>query len=130
MGEDGTVYVTVTENHAIRRITTTSVVPTLAGQPGLKGHADGTGSATRFDHPEGIALDVQGALYVAEAGPLVFALLMQRGLLAVQVKVQAQRIPVPKPHAFALDRGIPQPFGDNNGPAGRYFRRVGAGGIR
>jgi sugar lactone lactonase YvrE len=63
----GTVYVTDEGNHKIRRITPAGVVTTLAGS-GWPGYAEGTGSAAEFDSPEGLALDADGDLYVAERG--------------------------------------------------------------
>ncbi|SFQ49374.1 NHL repeat-containing protein [Hymenobacter arizonensis] len=68
VGADGAVYVADTENHAIRRITAAGVVTTLAGALGQKGQADGLGATARFAHPEGLALDAQGNVYVADAG--------------------------------------------------------------
>jgi hypothetical protein len=39
----------------------------LAGLAGIFGNADGIGSATRFDFPEGVAVDSTGIVYVADA---------------------------------------------------------------
>lgn len=64
---DGTyLYVTDTDNEAVRKIViSTGQVSTLAGNPGVVGAADGTGSAATFDFPSGITTD--GAnLYVAD----------------------------------------------------------------
>jgi sugar lactone lactonase YvrE len=63
---DGTLYVTDTENHTIRRITPAGVVTTFAGAAGRQGSADGTGEAARFSSPVGIALDTQGNVYVTD----------------------------------------------------------------
>ena len=64
---DGTLYAIDTGNHTIRKIVpATGVVTTLAGNPGLGGSTDGTGSAARFYEPLGIAADAQGNLYVAD----------------------------------------------------------------
>jgi len=62
----GSVYVTDSENHTIRKITADGVVTTLAGSAGVSGSADGTGSAARFDNPSGVAADTAGNLYVAD----------------------------------------------------------------
>ena len=40
---------------------------TLAGNAG-PGSADGTGSAARFNHPSGVAVDSAGNVYVADSG--------------------------------------------------------------
>jgi sugar lactone lactonase YvrE len=62
----GNVYVADSGNHTIRKVTPAGVVTTLAGEPGLLGSADGTGSAARFDHPGGVAVDGFGNVYVAD----------------------------------------------------------------
>ena len=60
----GNVY--VSDNSTIREITTAGVVSTLAGQPGVNGAADGTGSSATFYTPYGIAVDTSGNVYVAD----------------------------------------------------------------
>jgi sugar lactone lactonase YvrE len=64
---DGTnLYVADTNNHTIRKIViSTSVVSTLAGNPGNLGATDGTGTAARFFSPEGITTDGTN-LYVVD----------------------------------------------------------------
>ena len=75
------LYVSDTDNQAIRKITPEGVVSTLAGQPSpmpTKIHAtplpynpsliDGPGTDARFHSPIGLALDDQGVLYVADRG--------------------------------------------------------------
>ena len=64
----GNVYVADTVNDTIRKITPAGVVTTLAGMAGQHGSADGTGSAARFDHPVGVAVDAAGNVYVADTG--------------------------------------------------------------
>lgn len=60
----GNVY--VASAHAIRKITPAAVVTTLAGSANGIGSADGTGSAARFRHPDGVAVDSAGNLWVAD----------------------------------------------------------------
>ncbi len=62
----GTAYVADENNNTIRKITPSGIVTTLAGSPGLHGTSDGVGSAARFDHPSGVAIDSAGTLYVAD----------------------------------------------------------------
>jgi sugar lactone lactonase YvrE len=62
----GNTYVADTGNHTIRKITPAGVVSTLAGQPGVAGHADGAGNAATFNAPWGVAVDAQENVYVTE----------------------------------------------------------------
>lgn len=62
----GNVYVADTNNDTIRKITPAGLVTTLAGSPGVSGSTDGTGSAARFYHPYGVAVDGIGNVYVAD----------------------------------------------------------------
>jgi hypothetical protein len=64
----GNVYVADTGNDTIRKVTPGGVVTTLAGLAGSPGSADGTGSAARFNGPEGVAVDSAGNVYVADTG--------------------------------------------------------------
>jgi sugar lactone lactonase YvrE len=62
----GVVYVADSYNNVIRVISLDGAVSTLAGQAGASGVADGTGSAARFFSPSGVALGLDGSLYVAD----------------------------------------------------------------
>jgi sugar lactone lactonase YvrE len=62
------VYVADTNNNTIRKISLAGVVTTLAGTAGKQGHSDGTGTAASFVLPEGIAVDANGNVYVADTG--------------------------------------------------------------
>jgi sugar lactone lactonase YvrE len=62
----GDVYVADTFNNTIRKITPAGVVSTLAGLAGATGSADGTGSAARFNHPRGVAVDTASNIFVAD----------------------------------------------------------------
>jgi sugar lactone lactonase YvrE len=63
---DGNLYVTDTGNSLIRRISAAGAVTTLAGAAGQCGSLDGDARNARFCSPQGIALDRQGNLYVAD----------------------------------------------------------------
>lgn len=67
----GNVYVADSGNNTIRKITPDGRVTTLAGMAGVKGSADGTGAAARFDGPEGIATDSAGNVYVGDSNFVV-----------------------------------------------------------
>lgn len=64
--EDGTIFVSDTDNHVIRRIKDGKVT-TFAGS-GKMGYADGNGGQASFFEPRGIACDEEGNLYVADSG--------------------------------------------------------------
>jgi hypothetical protein len=62
----GNVYVADAGNHRIRKITSAGVVTTLAGS-GMSGTNDGpNGMSSRFNFPNGVALDAAGNVYVAD----------------------------------------------------------------
>jgi hypothetical protein len=62
----GNVYVTDGGNNTIRKVTPSGSVTTLAGLAGDSGSADGTGSAATFDFPQGVTVDTNGNVYVAD----------------------------------------------------------------
>jgi sugar lactone lactonase YvrE len=64
----GTLYV-VDESNRVRRITPDGQVTTLAGS-GAQGFADGPAELAQFDMPQGIAVGIDGRVYVADTGNL------------------------------------------------------------
>jgi sugar lactone lactonase YvrE len=65
----GNIYVADTSNNAIRKITPSGVVTTLAGRADLTfGAADGALADARFNAPRGIAVDSSGTIYIADYG--------------------------------------------------------------
>jgi sugar lactone lactonase YvrE len=61
----GNIFVT-DDSNTIRKITSAGVVTTLAGTPRVTGTTDGTGAQALFNGPEGIAVDGNGDLFVAD----------------------------------------------------------------
>ncbi len=62
---DGGIYVADTFNHCIRLIWR-GVVSTVAGRCGVRGSADGGPPVGRLAYPRGLALSVDGTLYIAD----------------------------------------------------------------
>jgi sugar lactone lactonase YvrE len=62
----GNLCVTDSGNHTVRRITQNGQVSTFAGQARKRGRRDGAGVDARFNHPQGIARDSVGRIYVAD----------------------------------------------------------------
>jgi sugar lactone lactonase YvrE len=65
----GNLYVSDFNNNTIRQVTpvgTNWMVTTLAGLAGSAGANDGTNSTARFNGPEGVAVDTNGNVYVAD----------------------------------------------------------------
>ncbi|NTV74121.1 MAG: hypothetical protein HGA66_07925 [Holophaga sp.] len=93
--------------HVIRRVDRNGTVTTLAGVPGLRGHRDSAepGEAL-FDGPQGLALDPEGNLFVADRGNHVIR------------KVTAQG-------AVTTVAGIPGAAGSQDGPQGTFSALMG-----
>ncbi|MBX3737831.1 MAG: immunoglobulin domain-containing protein [Candidatus Didemnitutus sp.] len=62
----GVLFVADSMNHTIRRVTSGGAVTTFAGSAGAQGTADGTGAAARFNLPNGVAVDANGVVFVAD----------------------------------------------------------------
>jgi len=64
---NGNLYVADALNSTVRKVTADGGVTTVAGKAGVTGSTDATGTAARFNHPTGIAVDSAGNVYVADA---------------------------------------------------------------
>jgi sugar lactone lactonase YvrE len=62
----GQLYVADSANSTIRKITSGGSVSTFAGVAGISNSFDGNGSNAQFYHPEGVATDPGGNVYVAD----------------------------------------------------------------
>jgi sugar lactone lactonase YvrE len=62
----GNLYVTDSFNATLRKIAPDGAVTTLAGAAGIRGDADGAGTAARFNQPGGVAVDASGNVYLAD----------------------------------------------------------------
>ncbi|HZX27025.1 MAG TPA: SMP-30/gluconolactonase/LRE family protein, partial [Telluria sp.] len=63
----GVLYVADSGNNTIRKIAVDGTVSTLAGAAGQSGAGDGGAADARFNGPNGVVLDGQGNLYVADS---------------------------------------------------------------
>ena len=99
----GNVFISDRDNHAIRKITPTGVVTTLAGSPVAydPGYVNGTGTAARFDSPYGMALDASNNIFVADSNNGAIRKITPSGVVTV----------------FS---GTGPPGGAGVGPAGSY----------
>ncbi len=66
VGADGTLYVLDTRNAAIRRVTTSGTITTIAGRGGVEGEDIPATDASLAD-PNGVAVDAAGTVYVTES---------------------------------------------------------------
>ncbi|MBO9541384.1 hypothetical protein J7643_12415 [bacterium] len=66
----GNLYVADSGNSAIRKVTPTGIVTTVAGSYPTKasGFVDGATSSARFSSPQGLAFDKAGNLFIADTG--------------------------------------------------------------
>jgi hypothetical protein len=62
----GNVVVVEEKNHTVRRVTSSGVVTTLAGNGIRRGHLDGDESWARFNGPVGLATDLSLNLFIAD----------------------------------------------------------------
>ncbi|HME82889.1 MAG TPA: SMP-30/gluconolactonase/LRE family protein [Candidatus Eremiobacteraceae bacterium] len=63
--KDKSLYVADRDNNEIRRITMDGTVSTVAGTNSV-GFVDGPVASARFDHPQGVACDAAGDIFVAD----------------------------------------------------------------
>ena len=62
----GELFVADTLNHTIRRVTSAQIVSNFSGPGGGFGNVDATGAAARFNYPQGLALDTDDSLLIAD----------------------------------------------------------------
>jgi sugar lactone lactonase YvrE len=106
----GNIYVADTGNHAIRKVSPSGAVSTLAGLPGVEGFADGNGSVARFRFPTGVAVDlVSGMIYVADKDNHVIRRVTPDGVvttIAGQAGVSGAADEVGAAAKFSFPRGL------------------------
>lgn len=112
----GQIYVADSVNGAIRMVSQSGQVVTLAGN-GTPGDADGTGSGARFSIPQGILVDAQYTVYVADSGNHRVRLLQVVGGVGV-VQTLAGSGVAGDMDGESLSIGLRQPFGLALTPSG------------
>ena len=89
----GTLYVADTGNDTIRKVViATGAVTTIAGTPLMAGSTDGTGAAARFNAPQGVSIDGNGNLWIADTGnATVRKLVLATGAVTTVIGAPGQR---------------------------------------
>lgn len=64
----GNLFVADYGNHCIRMISPDDMVETIVGQPGVSGWKDGVSSEALFTNPWGLAVGIDGTVYISDYG--------------------------------------------------------------
>jgi sugar lactone lactonase YvrE len=64
----GNLYVADAANNTIDRVSTAGIVTTIAGTAAVVGSSDANGTNALFNQPNGVALDSNGNIFVADTG--------------------------------------------------------------
>jgi sugar lactone lactonase YvrE len=83
----GNYYIADSLNDAIRKVTAAGVVTTFAGQLGVAGLINATGTGAQFDDPNGLAFDAGGNLYVSDTGNNVIRKITSAGVVSTYAGV-------------------------------------------
>lgn len=113
----GNVYVVDSNNHTLRKITTSGMVSTLAGLAGETGSADGQGGAARFNAPWFVTIGASGNLYVADAYNGTIRKVTPAGVVSTVIGVAGQQGTFPG----ALPALLAQPRGVAVSPSGQLY---------
>jgi sugar lactone lactonase YvrE len=89
----GNVYIADTASSTIRKMTPSGTVTTIAGQPGVQGLTDGTGTGALFNQPEALTVDTAGNIYVADTGNGVIRKITPIGIVTT-ITTSASATPV------------------------------------
>lgn len=106
--DTGNVFVADPNNSLIRKISPAGVVTSFAGG-GSSGAEDGTGSAARFNDPQGVATDLAGNIYLADASNHVIRKITPRGVVTTFAGAARQPGSADGPAAaarFIVPRGL------------------------
>ncbi len=90
----GNIYVADYANSLIRKITSGGVVSTLAGQVGVTGATNATGTSASFNYPEGVAVDTSGNVYVADTGNNLIRVISPGGVVSTLADRLVLQVPL------------------------------------
>lgn len=65
---DGNLFIADFGNHCIRMVSPDNVVETIIGIPGVSGMKDGPSSEALFNNPWGLAVGIDGTVYISDYG--------------------------------------------------------------
>jgi sugar lactone lactonase YvrE len=68
LAPDGSLWVVDRGASTIVRTAMDGTAEAVAGASGVTGSSDGVGGDARFNHPSGIAIDINGSVYIADSG--------------------------------------------------------------
>ena len=152
---NGNVYVADRANAAIRKITPAGVVTTIVGRDALLGFdtsylslgsaADGNGAAARFRFPQGVAVDSNGNVHVADSGNSTIRKITSAGVVTTFAGTAGQQgsadgtgaaARFKSPSGIAIDSSGNAYVADNSGstirkisPAGAVTTLAGTAGV-
>ncbi|MDB6174663.1 MAG: repeat containing protein [Chthoniobacteraceae bacterium] len=133
--QNGNLYVSDTNNHTIRKITSGRVVSTLAGSVYISGNSDGIGTAAQFYLPMGVAVDGNGNVYVSDFGNYAIRRITSAGVVTTLAGMDHQFGSIDGPGSSAQFKG---PSGIAVDGAGNVYvadlfsqtiRRISTGGV-
>jgi sugar lactone lactonase YvrE len=131
----GNMYVADRSNAIIRKITPAGVVTTIAGTAGAIGTVDGTGSAARFNEPNGIAVDSAGNLFVTDRAEHTIRKITQAGVVTTfaglastpgSVDATGSAARFRSPYGIAVDGDANLYISDSGN---RTIRKISAAGV-
>jgi RHS repeat-associated protein len=77
----GNLYVADRLNYRVRKISTTAVVTTIAGN-GTSGSSNASGTSSSFNRPTGVAVDISGNIYVTDENNCQIRMITQSGVVS------------------------------------------------
>jgi DNA-binding beta-propeller fold protein YncE len=86
--KDKSLYVADRDNNEIRKVTLDGTVSTVAGTTSV-GYADGPVASALFDHPQGVACDAAGDIFVADTDNNTIRVISASGIVSTLAGAKA-----------------------------------------